>query len=104
VNRVEVSDVLRPPRVEPFADEGVDLFVPATYDVVWSVVVAVVVLLTLTAVVAIVVLVRRRPARPERVGTGTVESRLAEVDRLHATGALDDDERQAARTRILGTL
>jgi hypothetical protein len=37
---------------------------------------------------------------PER----TVEERLAELDRLHASGAVDDAEYASTRSRILGSI
>lgn len=47
------------------------------------------------------------PAPRDVSGSGDrqpVAERLAEVDRLHAEGAITSDERDAARARILGSL
>jgi hypothetical protein len=52
-------------------------------------------LFLLVAIVVAVLVARSRRAR------GGAQERLAEVDRLHAAGRIDDAERVAARQRIL---
>ena len=88
--------------VERLSAPGIDVFLPATYDLAWSAVL----LLSLAGILAVVaggvVSVRRRAAAP--VGGQTVEARLEHLDRLHASGRISDAERADARARLLGTL
>ncbi|BDZ42484.1 hypothetical protein GCM10025865_17830 [Paraoerskovia sediminicola] len=96
---------------------------PATYDLVWTGLVAVLALGAIAVVLTAVVLLIRslRGGSSDGGGgsaadggapgasagsstSGSVDERLAEVDALAARGAITDAERQAARDRILGTL
>lgn len=88
--------------VEQLSAPGIDVFLPATYDLVWTAVL----LLALAGIAAVVargvVVARRRSAAP--VVGQAVEARLEHLDRLHASGRIYDAERAEARARLLGTL
>jgi hypothetical protein len=65
-------------------------------------------LVTATALVVIAVTFVRRARAAAPVDPtdrpGLMEQRLEHLDRLHAAGRITDDERSAARARLLGEL
>ena len=78
------------------AEEGeLNPLVPAPLQVL-----GIVLALFLVAILVVVLVV----ARSRRSAGGSAHDRLAEVDRLHAEGRIDDAERAAARQRILENL
>ena len=104
---------------------GVDLFLPASYDVLFTLVP---ILIVIVLAVGIATTVRRakklRDAGIDPLGPGTdlairlahsrtflkppstptLTQRLAELDDLHRAGTITSGEREAARARLLGTI
>ncbi|WIE72481.1 SHOCT domain-containing protein [Curtobacterium sp. MCJR17_020] len=71
--------------------------IPPLYDIVWSVVMGLIVVAVVVTVWIAVVRSRRSDGAPRTLR----EQRLAELDDLHARGAITDDEHRAARADAL---
>ncbi|MBT1677438.1 hypothetical protein KK087_14470 [Curtobacterium flaccumfaciens pv. flaccumfaciens] len=71
--------------------------IPPVYDLVWTVLMALVVIAVIVAVCIAVV----RSRRPHGARRSSPEQRLLELDELHARGVISDDERRAARAEAL---
>ncbi|MFK4482036.1 SHOCT domain-containing protein [Curtobacterium sp. AB7] len=71
--------------------------IPPLYDIVWSVVMGLIVVAVVVTVWIAVVRSRRSQGAPRTLR----EQRLAELDDLHARGAITDDEHRSARAEAL---
>jgi uncharacterized membrane protein len=67
--------------------------IPPVYDLVWTLLMALVVVAVCIAVV--------RSRRLHGARRASPEQRLLELDELHARGVITDDERRAARAEAL---
>lgn len=78
---------------------------PATYDILWTAVVAAL-LAVVVGVVVLLVRSGRREHGPAATtpGAARLSESLAELDQLRQDGVISSEEHREARARVLGTL
>lgn len=96
-------------RESPTLQVSYNPLLPASYDILWTLVVMIAVAVLLVVVVGLVLLLvrarrRDRGTAPTTSGAAPLSERLAELDRLHDEGAISSEEHRQARARVLGTL
>ena len=79
------------------SEELRNTLIPPVYDLVWTLLMALVVVAVIAAVCIAVV----RSRRPHGARRTSPEQRLFELDELHARGVISEDERRAARAEAL---